>query len=93
MTMDSKAILEGLRGALAAVETLAPVAQKLGEGTVIANVATIAIAASAAAQNLLDRAGEGTKVLNSNDQAEIRDIIHSLSAANDKLNGQIVASV
>lgn len=90
--MNSKAILDGLHGILTAVETLAPIAQKLGEGTVVANVATISIAAAATAQNLLDRAGEGNKVIHSNDQAEIRNIIADLAAVNDKLNGVIAAS-
>lgn len=92
MKLNAGDIISGLRGALGAVEKLAPMAQAFGAPAIVANVATIAVAAAATAENILDRAGEAKRVFSSEDQEEIRSIIAELAAHNDKLNSAVAAS-
>lgn len=84
--VDISAILSGLENALRIVRDVAPVA---GKFEVVANVATIAIAAAEIGRNILLRVEEGKIVLASNDEAKIKAILADLQETNDALDRTI----
>jgi lysyl-tRNA synthetase class I len=68
-----------------------PLAASLG-GPGVAGVATIVIAASNVAHNLLERANEAKGVATSTDVDKLRAVIADLQEINDKLNERVVAA-
>jgi hypothetical protein len=78
-------LIDGLQGILKAVQTLEPAAKALGLPPVIANVATIAIAATGVIQNVLARGETMVGSLSEQDEAKLRAILADLQASNDQL--------
>lgn len=84
-------VVNGAQKALDAVNEMLPVVEKLG-GPVVANVATIAIAAIGVVQNVLDRAEDANVAMTTQDETKLRAMLAELQAANDKLAGAITDS-
>ena len=84
-------IIDGAQKVLGAVEDLAPIAKQLG-GPEVANVATIAIAATAVLQNVLQRVEDGAVVMTTQDRAKVDAMLEELQRANDLLNEAVIAS-
>ena len=84
-------VVNGAQKALDAVNEMLPVVEKLG-GPVVANVATIAIAAIGVVQNVLDRAEDANVAMTTQDETKLRAMLAELQSANDKLAGAIADS-
>jgi hypothetical protein len=88
---DFAKILDGVEGVVAAVEKLAPLAVALGAPAVVANVATIAIAATGTLQNIVERATDAKEALATQDETKLRTMLSRLQAVNDTLAGTIAS--
>jgi DUF1009 family protein len=86
---DIGKLLDSVEGVVKAVEELAPLAVALGAPAVVANVATIAIAATGALQNIIDRAADLKEAVSTQDETKLRDMLSRLQAVNDSLAGTI----
>lgn len=89
--INIQGIIDGATQALTAVNTLMPIAGVLGGGN-IANVATIAIAASGVISNVLQRAKETSIALSEQEEAKLQAMLGELQSANDKLAGAVDAT-
>jgi hypothetical protein len=81
--------VSNLENILKAVEALTPIAASLGVPAVVANVATMAIAATGVIHNILERKEELKEALTTQDEAKLRSMLSTLQATNDKLAGVI----
>ena len=88
-TLEVGPVINGMETALKAVQAMMPTAGKLG---IVANVATIGVAAIAIGRNILARVEDGKTVLASRDQEIIKKILGELQSANDELAKAIDAS-
>lgn len=89
--MNVSEILATLKKGVDFAETMAPIAVALGGpvvSTVIGTVKTI----SEIANNINERAKEGTVVFGDGDQSEIDAIVQRLASVNDKLAEAIASS-
>jgi hypothetical protein len=84
-------LVPNLQKVIDAVQALTPIAASLG-GPVVANIATIGIAAIATIENILSRSGDLKEALSTQDEAKLRAMLSDLQAANDKLAGAISGS-
>lgn len=89
--VNMASIIEGASKALEAVNALAPVAEKLGVPSIVANSATIAIAAMAVVENVLERSADLKLAMTSQDEAKLKAMLAELQAVNDRLAGTISA--
>lgn len=86
---DYGKLLDGVDGIVKSLETLAPLAVQLGAPAVVANVATIAIAATGAIQNIVERVADAKEALSTQDETKLREMLSKLQAVNDRLAGTI----
>lgn len=90
MSFSMTNFISGLQHAVAAVETLLPVATALGAPTgMVQKVTDIAGAAIDVAQNVSTRIDEGKIVATSQDQDQLKTVLASLQAKNDELAAYI----
>lgn len=82
-------LIAGLDTILKGYAEIAPLAQKLGVPAVVANVATIGIAATGTIHNILERAADAKDALTTQDEGKLRAMLADLQAVNDKLAGVI----
>lgn len=83
------ALLDGVGDVVTTLEKLAPLAVALGAPAIVANVATMAIAATGALQNVVTRVADAKEALSTADEAKLKDMLKRLQAVNDKLSGII----
>ena len=87
--LNVEGIINGLNGVLSNVQSMLPMAQALGLPAVVANVATIAIAATGVIQNILERGAQAKDALSTQDEAKLRGMLVDLQKVNDTLAGVI----
>ena len=87
--LDVSGLISGLNTVLKGLQDIAPVAEKLGMPAVVANAATIAIAATGAIQNILERGAAEKDALATSDEAKLRGMLADIQAVNDRLAGTI----
>jgi hypothetical protein len=87
--MDLGGLISGLNTVLKGLQDIAPVAEKLGLPVVVANVATIGIAATGTIQNILERGEANREALATGDETKLRAMLSDLQAVNDRLAGTI----
>jgi len=82
------ALVNGLNSLHNILVEIAPIAQAIG-GPVVANVATIGIAATATIQNVLERGDSLKTAMTEQDATKLRAMLSDLQAVNDRLAGTI----
>src|SRR5690348_4317622 len=87
--LDVSGLISGLNTVLKGLHDIAPVAEKLDMPAVVANAATIAIAATGAIQNILERAAAEKDAISTGDEARLRGMLADIQAVNDRLAGTI----
>ena len=87
--LNIEGIVNGLNGVIKHVGDMLPMAQALGLPAVVANVATIAIAATGVIQNVLERGAQVKDALSTQDETKLRAMLADLQAINDRLAGTI----
>ncbi len=87
--VDLSKLISGLDSVLKIVRDAAPLVESLGVPSIVANVATIGIAATATIENMLERGGKLKDALSTHDEAKLRAMLADLQTANDDLNEAI----
>lgn len=90
-SIDLSGLVPNLQKVIDAVKALTPLAAAIG-GPVVANVATMGIAAVATIENILERSKNLKDALSTHDETKLRAMLSDLQAANDELAGAISAS-
>lgn len=89
--MNVSEILATLKKGVDFAETMAPIAIALG-GPVVASVIGTVKTISEIADNINERAKEGTVVFGNAEEAEVQAIVERLASINDKLAEAIASS-
>lgn len=85
-------LISGLDDVLKMVRDVAPIAEQLGVPSIVANIATIGIAATAAIENMLERGGKLKEAMSTQDEGKLRAMLTDLQRANNELAEAIAES-